>query len=91
MKRAFVIFVLCLTAALLQAHEFWLQPKKYRYNLGEQIKIDLMVGESFTGEYWDLNRHKVEKMQLHRISGVKDLTSSVTKSKGNNLSLKSDS
>ena len=90
MKRVYVIFVFCLTAALLQAHEFWLQPKKYRYNLGEEIKIDLMVGESFTGEYWDLNRHKVEKMQLHRISGAKDLTSSVSKSKGNNLSFKAD-
>ena len=90
MKRIFTIFILCLIAALLQAHEFWLQPKKYRYNLGEEIKIDLMVGESFTGEYWDLNKHKVEKMQLHRSSGVKELAASVTKTKGNNLSLKAD-
>lgn len=91
MKRIFTISILCLAAVLLQAHEFWLQPKKYRYNIGEEIKIDLMVGESFTGEYWDMNRHKVEKMQLHRLSGVKDLTALVTKTKGNNLSFKADS
>jgi uncharacterized GH25 family protein len=90
MKRIFAIFILCLTAALLQAHEFWLQPKKYRYNPGEEIRIDFMSGGSFTGEYWDLNRHKAEKFQLHLISGMKDLTAQVKNSKGNNLAYKAD-
>jgi uncharacterized GH25 family protein len=91
MKKAIATLIIGFSYLVASGHEFWLQPKKYHYNPGEEIKIDLMVGESFTGEYWDMNRHKVEKMQLHRISGVKDLTSSITKSKGNNLAFKADS
>jgi hypothetical protein len=47
--------------------------RSFRYNAGEEIKIDLMVGEGFDGEFWDLKRHKVEKLELHRINGAKEL------------------
>jgi uncharacterized GH25 family protein len=89
-KKLIIVSFFLTTAVVLQAHEFWLQPKKFRYSVGEEIKIDLMVGESFTGEYWDLNRHKVEKLQLYRIAGVKDLTSTVTNTKGSNVLFKAD-
>ncbi len=88
-KSFFTILVLVITM-IVQAHEFWLQPKKYRYALSEEIKIDFMVGESFTGEYWDLNRHKAEKLELHRLSGVKDLVKEVKITNGNNLAYKID-
>lgn len=90
MKKIYTLILFILITPLLQAHEFWLQPKKYRYNVGEEIKIDFMVGESFTGEYWDMNRHKAENVQLHRLSGMKDLLSQVKNTKGNNLVYKAD-
>jgi uncharacterized GH25 family protein len=77
-------------ASLAQAHEFWLQPKKYRYAVGDEIRIDFMVGEHFTGEYWDLTRHKVEKMELHRKSVVTPLAGAVKSTKGNNLILRAN-
>ena len=89
-KVLLLLFGLMLVVSLIEAHEFWLQPKKYRYMLGEEVKVDFMVGESFTGEYWDLARHKAEKMELHRASGVEDLVKEVKSTKGNNLSVKAD-
>lgn len=90
MKKTYLTIAIAILAIIAQAHEFWLQPKKFRYNAGEEIKIDLMVGEGFDGEFWDLKKHKVEKLELHRINGTKDLTKSVTLTEGNNLIYKAD-
>jgi len=51
MKRLIVIAFVAISV-LAAAHEFWLQPKKFRYNVGEDVKIDFLVGENFTGEAW---------------------------------------
>src|SRR6478736_141492 len=71
--------------SILMGHEFWLQPKKYRYKIGEQMNVDFMVGESFTGEFWDLKRHKVERLEMYNGAGKKDLLSDVKPNAGNNL------
>lgn len=90
MKSLFTILMFGLVWIIAGAHEFWLQPKKYRYQVGEDVKIDFMVGESFSGEFWDLNKHKAEKIELYRLSGVSDLTKEVKSGKGNNISVKTD-
>lgn len=90
MKRFLTIAIVLMVTLLASAHEFWLQPKKYRYQLGEEMKIDFMVGESFTGEFWDLTHHKVEKLELHISSGAKDMAKEVKTTKGNNLTVKMD-
>jgi len=82
--------VLLVTTLFVHAHEFWLQPKKYRYKIGEVVNVDFMVGESFSGEFWDLRRHKAENVELHRASGVKSFLSEVKSTKGNNLQVKVD-
>lgn len=90
MKKAVATGVILVVAYLVNAHEFWLQPKKFRYRTGEEIKIDLVVGEGFEGEFWDLSRHKVEKLELHRLNGVRDLTKSVKHTAGSNIVYKTD-
>ena len=90
MKKCFTLAIILIASLLAHAHEFWLQPRKYTYKLGEEVNIDFMVGESFTGEWWDLNRHQVEKVNLYRVGGVKDLIKEVKSTKGNNLSVKAD-
>lgn len=82
--------ILFTTISLATAHEFWLQPKKYRYKTGEEMKVDFMVGENFTGEFWDLNRHKVEKLEMHAGAIVKNLLKDVKPTAGNNLGYKFD-
>jgi uncharacterized GH25 family protein len=90
MKKIKSTFIIVLLTFLANAHEFWLQPAKFRFALGETIKLDFMVGESFTGEFWDLKKHKVEKIQLHRLSGSRDLANDVKLTQGNNLALQAD-
>lgn len=82
------MFAILMTGTLSLAHEFWLRPKKFRFAVGEEVKIDLVVGENFTGDFWDLTRHKVELLELITAYGKKDLTKSVTPTKGNNLTYK---
>ena len=90
MKKSIITTLVFIIAIIAQAHEFWLQPKKYKCKVGEEIRLDFMVGESFTGEFWDMSRHKVEKLTLHLLGGVKDLVKEVKSTKGNNLTYKTD-
>jgi uncharacterized GH25 family protein len=89
MNRKFILLAALLVfQTIAMAHEFWLRPKKFRYAVGEEAKIDFVVGENFNGEYWDLSVHKVEKLELITNTGRRDLTTSVKSSKGNNLTYK---
>ncbi len=90
MKRLSALISVMVITSIVQAHEFWLQPKKFKYALGEEIKLDFMVGENYTGEYWSMNKHKVEKMVLHRLNTELDLANEVKLSQGNNLGFKTD-
>src|SRR5688572_4377986 len=87
-RRSLFLLLIVTTVTLGLGHEFWLRPKKFRYVAGEEVKIDLVVGENFTGEPWDLARHKVEKMEWITTSGRKDITSLVKPTKGNNVTYK---
>lgn len=87
-RRLTTTLILILSVALTNAHEFWLQPKKFRYAVGEEMKVDFMVGESFTGEFRDLGRHKVEKSEMHSLGVVRDLMKDIKSTAGNNLTYK---
>src|ERR1044072_4488069 len=87
MKRL-VALIFIATTFLASAHEFWLQPKKFRYKVGEDVSIDFLVGENFNGEQWDLMKNKIEIAQVVSAYGKKDLKASVKPSKGNNLTYK---
>lgn len=66
----------------LQSHEFWLEPFKFKVQPGEGITIKFAVGENFTGNDWDLSKHKVVRMALHEKQGLQDLTAKVPATKG---------
>lgn len=83
---AFLLIVAMVLAA--EAHEFWLKPQKFYFAQGEEVKIDLMVGENFQGEFWDMTRHQVVKLELFNSFGKQDLTKQVKPTKGKNVALK---
>ncbi len=70
---------------LLQSHEFWLEPMKFKIKAGEEMAISFLVGENFTGQAWDLEKHRVEKMILLEKGTVKNLSASVPTVKGAKL------
>jgi uncharacterized GH25 family protein len=88
MTRLITLLFVVAISSLATAHEFWLQPKKFRYSVGEEVKIDFLVGENFTGEQWDLTKHKAEFVQVISVYGKKALTADVKPTKGNNLTYK---
>lgn len=85
MKRGISILLVVFFLGMASAHEFWLLPRKFKYAVGEKIILDFMVGEGFEGEYWDLSRHKVEKMALYNRVGQTNLLPKIKTSAGHNL------
>lgn len=77
MKKFFFFFFLLAIVVAADCHEFWLQPKKFKYVVGEEMKVDFLVGENFEGEPWDLKKDKVEKLDLHHLAKVIDLKAQV--------------
>ncbi|MEQ8424877.1 MAG: hypothetical protein RIA63_09200, partial [Cyclobacteriaceae bacterium] len=65
MKRSVSILLIFVFLSLAEAHEFWLLPAKFKYKVGEKMMLDFKVGENFEGDYWNLDRHKVEKVFIH--------------------------
>ena len=61
----------------MQAHEFWLHSEKFFFKPGEHLLVNFKVGENFMGEPWDLKTHRIEKLELHRLSGFRNLIDSV--------------
>src|SRR5580698_9254159 len=70
-KNVSSLIVLIVVAAICQAHEFWLQPQKFQYAVGEEMKVSFEVGENFEGEPWDLKKHGIEKlMMVHQLKST---------------------
>lgn len=85
MKRSITLFLILLLLGVASAHEFWLLPRKFKYNVGEKMILDFMVGEGFEGEYWDLSRHQVEKLSLFNRLGETNQLPNLKRTAGTNL------
>jgi len=86
-RKSITLIVVFLSVSLAQAHEFWLQPKKFQYTIGETMVVDFMVGENFEGEFWDLKKHKIIKLDQLTINKSTRLTNSVKPGEGKNLTV----
>lgn len=74
--------VVMFMALMVQAQECWLEPLKFRYKAGEEIKVEVRWGKDFEGELLDISKNKTEKVELNRLSGVKEVLKEVKSSKG---------
>ncbi|MBX2962074.1 MAG: DUF4198 domain-containing protein [Cyclobacteriaceae bacterium] len=87
-KCALALFSTLFIASLLQAHEFWMQPHKFKFSIGEMAQINFMVGENFVGERWNLNKHRLLRLDHHHASSTEGLIEQVNSGEGNNLEVK---
>jgi uncharacterized GH25 family protein len=89
MNRKYITAVVAVVLGTLaaQAHEFWLQPQKFFFQVGEKATIGLRVGEGFVGEPWDLTNNRIERLQLLHLEQVKDLKTGVTLNNKSNFEL----
>ncbi|GHN00722.1 hypothetical protein WSM22_22110 [Cytophagales bacterium WSM2-2] len=88
MKKIVLTGLALLIFAIVQSHEFWMQTKKFRYKIGEEMKVEFMVGENFEGEPWDLKKHRVEKLNMYHLAKVIDLKKSVMPDQKDRLKFK---
>jgi hypothetical protein len=57
MKRSLVIFLM-LICSVASAHEFWLLPQIFSYQVGQKVFLRFQYGEDFTGTNWNGNAEK---------------------------------
>src|SRR5258706_1066933 len=84
-KRVIFGAVLLAFALVSLAEECWLEPGKFRYAIGDEIKIDFLTGENFIGDFWDARENKGKALQWFSVSFVRDLSQEL---KGKNVTLK---
>src|SRR5690606_15945273 len=87
-KFASAFLITALMAVLAQAHEFWMQPDKFRYAVGETVRLNFMVGENFVGERWKLNPQRFLRLDHHAVSYSGGLIEQLNTGEGNNLEVK---
>ncbi len=85
MKRGISCFLLVVMLGAVQAHEFWLLPTQFKYKVGDLLQVDFKVGESFEGDYWNLEKNSVDKIELHNRIGSVDLSTKVKNTRGQNV------
>jgi len=87
-KKIAAISLLMVLSIWVNGHEFWLQSKKYKYNVGETAVFDFMVGEEFNGDFWNLTADRIVKLEHHAKNIKEDLKDKITEGRtGKNLSV----
>ncbi len=89
-KKSLQLLSLILIAFLFQSHEFWLAPNRFKLQTGETFSIDVRVGESYEGEFWNYRVSRVLGLHQFNADGKMDLSANATTGEGNNLKLKFD-
>jgi uncharacterized GH25 family protein len=73
MQKKAITFLLILLTTPLMSQEIWLQSKKFKYALNEEMNVAFLAGGNFEGEPWDLKKNKIVKLELSRQAKVTDL------------------
>ncbi len=86
-KKCIQLIGLLFITFIFQSHEFWLAPNKFRLKAGDTFSMDVRVGESFEGEFWNYRESRVLGFHQYNVEGKKDLTTKAIAGEGNNLKL----
>lgn len=65
---------LTLCATSLVAHEFWVEPLAFQVPVGEEVQLDLRVGQMFQGRSYPYLSHKFVLFEAEDASGVRALS-----------------
>ena len=84
MKKILLSLIIFFSGTLL-AHEFWLHPDKFIYQVGDLINVKFLVGENYQGENWSGNHKSIQSLQLHLENVTDDLAEHITDSTGDSL------
>lgn len=76
-KNTLSLATTLLFCSLTYAHEFWLEPVKFRLKKNERVRIDMMVGEDYTGAHSDGHKYKIMKLDHYGNGQKQDVRSKV--------------
>lgn len=71
-----IFFVLCLGVAA--GHEFWLEPNRFFANVGDKIRVQVLVGENFKGERAEGKKNRISQYRHYAAGGSTNLTPTLT-------------
>ncbi len=87
-KKSVLFFIVILLSAIVFAHEFWLQPRKFYYSIREMANIKFLVGENFTGENWMGNKDKIQELfHFTPTENIIDISTKLSTNEGDSLQL----
>jgi uncharacterized GH25 family protein len=78
MKKVLIVAALTFGISAAFGHEFWLQPSRFFARVGDQIDLQLLVGEHFLGERSEGKKNRIVDYRHHTATGTTDLTPIVT-------------
>jgi uncharacterized GH25 family protein len=88
LRLIFFVFIIFIPVGLYaQVQPFWLQPDKFSYKTGEELKLNFSTGEDFIAEPIDAKISSIEKLELHTLEKITDLKTSFKEGKKDNLSV----
>lgn len=64
MRKTFILAMFLFACGGILAHEFWIAPVKFHYQLKDTLQLRLLVGEGFTGENWGVGKEKLKRLDL---------------------------
>jgi hypothetical protein len=63
-KAMLISAILAGIGTLAQAHEFWIDPLKYHFQVGEAVQADLRVGQTYKGSRYSYNPQNFSRFEL---------------------------
>jgi uncharacterized GH25 family protein len=84
-KKLTSLIIVLLLALVSQAHEFWLQPDRFLFNVGETLTVNFKVGDDFLGKPWEFKKDRIVTLTRYQKSKIIDLKSKVIEGEKDNL------
>ncbi len=88
MKIVVLLFPVFLVAHTALSQELWVQGKKFKYALNEEMNAAFLTGDNFDGEPSDLKTTKIGKLELSHLAKTNDLRLQVKPDAREKLKLK---
>jgi uncharacterized GH25 family protein len=87
LKNVFLIVLFLFSSWLGEAHEFWLQPEKFRYKPGDVASLSFRVGENFIGEPWNVKKQRIQKFRAFHLADERNLASQIVEGEKDNVKI----
>lgn len=73
MKKIIFLIAFSISLGLAFGHEFWLEPSQFFARVGDQIRVQVLVGENFTGERSEGKKNRIIRYRHETASASTDL------------------